>query len=140
MKLKPLCLVAAIALAGCSDGGGGSSSPPATTAVSGGGVKGPLANAEVNAYALDTSAADLRGALLGSGSTNAAAAITGLSIPAATTGPVLVEVTADGDTVDLTTGVAPVITRMATVRDAADIGANTYATPLTTMVVEVARL
>lgn len=148
MKLKPLCLAVAVAITGCGGGGGGSSSSPSTpaptptptTTLSGSAVKGPLVNATVRAYALDTSAADLKGALLDSGSTDAQAAITGLAIASSTTGPVLLEILADSDTVDLTTGVAPVITRMVTVRDAADLmNGDAYATPLTTMVVELAR-
>ena len=146
MKLKPLCLAVAVAITGCGGGGGGSSSSPSTptptptTTLSGSAVKGPLVNATVRAYALDTSATDLKGTLLDSGSTNAQAAITGLAIPSSTTGPVLLEILADSDTVDLTTGAAPVITRMVTVRDAADLmSGDAYATPLTTMVVELAR-
>ena len=146
MKLKPLCLAVAVAITGCGGGGGGSSSsspaptPTPTTSLSGSAVKGPLVNASVRAYALDTSAADLKGDLLDSGSTNAQAAITGLAIATSTTGPVLLEILADADTVDLTTGAAPVITRMVTVRDAAELmSGNAYATPLTTMVVELAR-
>ena len=145
MKIKPLCLAVAVAMTGCG-GGGGSGSPPAapaspsTTSLSGSAVKGPLVNAVVRAYSLDTSAADLKGDLLGSGSTNSQAALTGLAIASSTTGPVLLEIVADGDTVDLTTGAAPVITRMTTVRDAALLMAgDVYATPLTTMVVELAR-
>ena len=144
MKLKPLCLAVAVAMTGCGGGGGGggssssssSSTPsaPATTSVSGGAVKGPLVNAVVRAYALDTSAADLKGSLLDSGTTNAQAAISGLAIASSTTGPVLLEIVADADTTDLTTGAAPVITRMVTVRDAADLmSGDAYATPLTTM-------
>ncbi|RLT92099.1 thrombospondin type 3 repeat-containing protein [Ketobacter sp.] len=146
MKLKPLCLAVAVAMTGCGGGGGGGSSssssptPTPTTSVSGSAVKGPLVNATVRAYALDTSAADLKGSLLDSGSTNEQAAITGLAIASSTTGPVLLEIVADADTVDLTTGVAPVITRMVTVRDAADLmSGNAYATPLTTLVVDLAR-
>jgi len=147
MKLKPLCLAVAVVMTGCGGGGGGDSkstsptiTPEPTTTLSGSAVKGPLVNAVVRAYALDTGAADLKGTLLGSGSTDAQAAISGLAIPAASSGPVLLEILADVDTVDLTTGATPVITRMVTVRDAAELMAGkVYATPLTTMVVELAR-
>lgn len=143
MKFKFLSLALAVALTGCGGGSSGSSSPsvPAKTSVSGSGVKGPLAGAVVKVYQLNAGVADLKGNLLGTGATNSQAAITGLSIASAITGPLLVEFTADADTTDITTNAAPVITRMTTVRDAALLtgGAAIYATPLSTLAVDLAQ-
>lgn len=140
-------LAMAVAIAGCGDsggssGGGGSGTPPAAkgAALSGTAVKGPMANAAVAVYQLDSNAAGGKGALLDEGSTNGTAAFTGVVIPEGTTGQVLIEVRADSDTTDLTTGLAPVITRLVSVADAADLsgGASLYPTPLSTMVVKMA--
>ncbi len=141
--LLPLLLVA-----GC--GGGSSStrqttpppSPPPVVQVPllGGGVKGPLASASVAIFAIDTTASDWKGAQIDTGETDATAAITDLEIPDTTSGPVLLEFTADADTLDITTGAAPVLTVMRTVVDASRVtaGDSIYGSPLTTLAVEVA--
>lgn len=112
-------------------------------ALHGGAVKGPLAYATVRAYAFDASADGFKGAQLGNdGSTNANAAITDLLIPLNATTPFIVEVTADADTVDLALpeGVAPALTvmRTAVTTQMQGAGEPLYATPLTTMALEVA--
>lgn len=120
-------------------GNGGITLPPVS--VSGSGVKGPLANASVSAYRVDTSTTDLQGALLGSGSTDATARIAGLSIPQDGSGMILLEFTADDDTVDIASGSAPVYSRLVTVVDTTRLvaGNPVYATPLTTMAVDLAQ-
>lgn len=139
-----LLVFAAILLGGCSGGSGGDSTPGAeapASAVAGAGVKGPLAWAVVNLYQVDLSATDLKGSLLDQGNTDAAAAIQGLALPAGTSGLVLVEVVADADTIDITSGAYPVLDTLYTVVDAQRIidGEAVYATPLTTMAVKLAR-
>ncbi|MCK5888136.1 MAG: hypothetical protein KAG70_16775, partial [Alcanivorax sp.] len=101
---------------------------------------GPLANAAVTLYQLDVNAQDGAGPQLDTGATDARAAFTGVSIPEGATGEVLVEVRADGDTVDLTTDQAPVITRLLSVTsvEAVAAGETNYPTPLSTLVVNMA--
>ena len=132
-------------VAGC---GGGSSSPgvspppppPVQIAVLGAGVKGPLAGAQVVVFSIDEAASDWKGAEIDAGETDNAAAIIDLEIPETITGLVLLEFTADSDTIDITTGVAPALAVVRTIVDASriSIGDSIYATPLTTMAIDVA--
>lgn len=141
MKFFPLgtSLAAAVLLTACGGGGGGSD-PISSTEVRGSGVKGPLADAGVTLYRLDPSDPLGHGAVLDTGRTDAQAAITGLSLGGDVQGPLLVEVVADAKTLDLTTGKAPVITRLVTVQDAATLRGSgaVYPTPLSTMAVDLA--
>ena len=113
-------------------------SPPLS--VNGAAIKGPLVNANVSAYQIDPAAADLKGALLGDGETDASAQIVGLEIDSSTTGYILLEFTADADTVDLTTGAAPVLDSLVTFASMDRISADEsiYATALTTLAMEIA--
>lgn len=142
MRLKWPLLLCAVALAGC-DGDGDGLIPQQDTQVelSGAGVKGPMANAAVEVFELDPAAMDLRGASIATGSTNANARIEGLSLPDDVGGSLLIVFSVDDDTIDLTTGDAPVIAPLTNVRPASAIlaGAPFYATPLTTMAVKLAR-
>jgi hypothetical protein len=84
-----ICL---LGLTACGGGGGGGSdddtSPtPTSRSVSGGGVKGPLANAVVTVYAVDPTRADFKGATVATATTNASAAIVGLALPFPVTPP-----------------------------------------------------
>ncbi len=126
-------------LVACSGGGGGGELATGTT-ISGGGVKGPMANATVTVYAFDSSQPGFKGNAVGSGSTDAKAAITGLSLPFPLNPPYILEFTANAGTTDITTGQAPVITTLRTVITQAllDKGEQIYATPLTTMAVDLA--
>jgi len=135
-----------------SGGGGGSdddepvTTTPTTTpttsskAISGGGVKGPLANAIVTVYAFDSTKAGFKGATVATATTDASAAIVGLALPFPVTAPYILEFTSDAGTTDITTGAAPVISTMRTVITQAllDSGEQIYATPLTTMAVDIA--
>ena len=137
-RILPTLLLSA-ALAACGGSSGGSDSGSGSTSLSGAGVKGPLAGAVVNAHAFDGSAEDFKGALLDDGETTANAAISGVTIPADHSGAVVIEVVADADTVDLTTGAAPVITRLLTVVDSADLdAASIYPSPLPTVAFRLA--
>ncbi|MEX1669642.1 thrombospondin type 3 repeat-containing protein [Zhongshania guokunii] len=127
------------AVSACGGGGGGGSPANPSTSIQGAGVKGPLANASINAYAFDANGTDLFGSLLGAGTTNAGAAITGLSIPASHSGAVILEVLADDDTIDITTGSAPTIKRFLTVIDVSDVNSSSvYLSPLTTIAYRLA--
>jgi len=130
----------AIVLTACfGGGGGGGSSAPTSQSVGGGGVKGPLANAVVTAYAFDATAAGFRGAVIDTGTTDDSAKITGLALTLPLAPPYILEFTTVAGTTDITTGVAPVITTMRTVLTQAllDNGEDIYATPLTTMATDL---
>ena len=142
--VRPLILlILTVALSACGGGGGGGTAPaaaPAGGAIAGGGVKGPLANAIVTVYLYDATQPGFKGAVVATGSTNAAAAITGLSLPLPVTPPYIMEFSSGAGTTDITTGLAPVITTLRTVITQAllDTGEQIYATPLTTMAVDLA--
>ena len=129
-------------LTGCGGGGGGSSTPPAETSrdITGGGVKGPLANAVVTVYAFDASQPGFKGAVVATAATDNSAAITGLSLPLPLAPPYVMEFTSNASTTDITTGMAPVIGTLRTVitQTLLDTGEHLYATPLTTMAVDIA--
>jgi len=127
------------AVSACGGGGGGGSSANSAASIGGAGVKGPLANASINAYAFDANSIDLLGALLGSGSTNDSAAITDLSIPASHRGAVILEISADEYTVDISTGTVPIIKRLLTVINVSDASLDdVYLSPLTTIAYRLA--
>ncbi len=134
--LLPLLLVAA-----CGGGADIPNSTPVTqVSLAGGGVKGPLADAQVSVFSIEETAADWKGAELDSGTTDSTAAIVDVQIPETISGLVLLEFAADSATVDITTGSAPVISVMRTVVDASRIAAGdlVYASPLTTLAVDIA--
>ena len=150
-----ILLLAALAfLVTACGGGGGGSTPPANNEqdVSGGGVKGPLANANVSFYEFDANFSNFQAAAASSsGTTNDQAKFVGVTLGSGSTAPkppyILVfnaraadPATNDPGTTDLTTGAAPVIQNLKTVvtQEMLDSGANLYATPLTTMAVDMA--
>ncbi len=133
-------------LAACGGGGGdagsGSTLPQSAerVAITGAGIKGPLAFANVQVFALDPAHDGLYDpqAPLATATTNAYAQITGLTVPA-TTQPPYVLVVDGGSAVDQNTGQAPVISKLYTVitRAALDSGRPVYATPYTTLAYEM---
>ena len=129
-------------LSACGGGGGGSSTPPppATQTVTGGGVKGPLANAIITAYVFDPSQPGFKGTVVGTGTTDTSSAISGLSLPLPLTPPYILEFTSTASTTDITTGQPPVITTLRTVLTQVllNTGEQIYATPLTTMATDIA--
>ena len=138
----PIAALAAL-LAACGGGGGGGTS---TLTVSGAAVKGPLANAEVTAYALDSRFAGFfdPDSPVAEGVTDAQAALSGLALPLPLTPPYILVFTGNNTTVDLTTGSPPTITTLRTVLTAEALSAlqagneKVYATPLTTLVTDLA--
>lgn len=122
-------------------GGGGEPEPePSSYSVSGSGVKGPLANAVINLYRLDVTAQDLAGEQIAAGTTNTQAQIEGITVTDPS-GDFLMEFLADDDTIDLTTGTVPVLTRLTTIVDAERFAAEDriYATPLTTLALNLGK-
>lgn len=139
------CLTIAISsllLTACGDGGGSSSgSDDPSVTVTGAGVKGPMAGADVRLYALNLSSPDLRGNLISSATTDATSFVSGLTLPSSYAGEqLLVEFSANDTTTDINTGTAPIITSLVNVIDADALinGASVYVTPLTTMAVKLA--
>jgi len=129
-------------LSACS--GGGSSEPPTTSTpqvITGGGVKGPLANAVVTVYAFDAAQPGFKGAVIDAASTDNSAAIVGLALPVPLNPPYIMELTATvGTTTDISTGQFPVISTLRTVitQSLLDTGEQIYATPLTSMASDIA--
>lgn len=134
-------------LSGCSGGGSSSTAtgvtltqPDPTTPVSGGGVKGPLVSASASLYLLDLAATDLKGILVSSGSTTETAALQGITISAGAQDTFLLEITADDDTIDLSSGVAPILTVYRTLVSADSIrSGGVFATPVTTLALALAQ-
>ncbi|WP_199768045.1 thrombospondin type 3 repeat-containing protein [Ketobacter alkanivorans] len=158
--LSCFLIVFASVIAACSDGGSGSSGASTeggsvSASLSGGGVDGPLANAMVTLYTIDTSVEDFKGQVLGEGTTDTRARINGIDKPAATDAPYLLEFTADTDTRDLTacsdddtSGTIEVLTeclqpvvgtlRTVVTADMLNSDRPVYATLLTTMATDIA--
>jgi len=139
-SLTPIALGISLALSGCGGSSGGSD--PTGLSIAGGSIKGPLANANVAVYpiTLGATVGIDRTTAIATGSTNSQAQITGLNIPAGTTGPLLLEFTATDLTTDLMTGGAPTVQTMRTVVTSADIAANRtryYGSLLTTMATDI---
>jgi len=107
-------------------------------AVNGAGVKGPLINANVTAYQIDTAQVDLKGDIVARGSSNTSANLQ-LSIPEnlSNNGPFLIEYT-DGTEIN---GEMPVIESLSTIITSQQLLAGTpvYATPLSTFAIGHAR-
>jgi hypothetical protein len=101
-----------------------------------------MAFATVNAYELDPAAPGFKGAVAGTGETDISAKITGLSIQEPLNPPYILEITADDDTVDITTGKFPVITVMRTLmtEEMLTSGKPIYGTPITSLVINLAIL
>lgn len=136
-----LCLLSITACSGgSSDGGSETEDEPTDVQTLGGNAtKGPLANAEVAVFELDTSAEDLLGAEIASGVTDDQANIV-VDLPVDTEGLLVVTVTANTGTTDLTTEQPPVLTRLSTIAVASEWlgGQPVYATPLSHMAVRIA--
>ena len=149
--LVALCFLASVILVGCGgggadDGGGGGNPPgnppppPPPVSLSGGGIKGPLARAPLAFYEFDGNNSDFQASIAAAtGVTDDQAAFDGVLVPAPNP-PYFLVFTANQNTIDLTTGMAPVISRMKTVvtQDMLSQGYPIYATPLTTIAVDLA--
>jgi len=134
-----------LVLAACGGGSNSNSGPTAPETgnlISVFGSDGPMAGADVAVYGLQAYLDDSDTAenlLAAAATTDAVTALADdleLSLDAGT-GPFVVVVTANGDTIDLSTGVAPVISEVTTIV-ASLTDARVYATPLTTLAVALA--
>ncbi len=137
----PLAGILSLSLMACGGGGGGDDGggpPPSATTVHGSGVKGPMANALVRVYNVDPGEANGMGDVIDQGETDAQARFVGIEVPTAHTGPFIVEVVADSDTIDLMTGAAPVITTLRTLVSRQQLSNPFYPSPLTTMALTLA--
>jgi len=149
------CSLLLLTLVACGGGGGGGNTNLDTSAnnftqgqltapvqLNGGGIKGPLAHAEVHIYNIDTRFANFFDPAnpIATGITDANAAIQSLSLPAGTTLPLVLEVDGTNST-DLITDQAPVLRKLVTVITRTQIEARVpiYATPLSTMTYLVAK-
>ncbi|MFV2055463.1 MAG: thrombospondin type 3 repeat-containing protein [Thiohalomonadales bacterium] len=122
-------------------GGGGGGQPDPTTSLSGGGVKGPLANAAFSFYEFDPVFINFQASTAAiSGTTDAQARFTETILTADIKPPYIVVFQADANTIDLMTNAAPIISSMKTVvtQEMLDSGKGLYATPLTSMAVDIA--
>ncbi len=164
---KSLALVFSVILfvSACSNGGSssGKSDPvieqdPDEISVTGSAVKGPMALADLTLYDIDVNDPDLKGIVIGTGTTDEEAQFQDLVINGRRdTQRFLLEVTSNADTVDLATCIvpgdlstcsAPAISTLRTIIsmpsndgniDPADkVVPTTYATPLSTFAVDVA--
>lgn len=138
--LAGLCAI--VLLTGC---GGDDSTPETDTEVvqiSGAGIKGPLAFADVKIYKLDPSYPDFydKASPISVAITNQYAEINGLSVPRKIKPPYIL--TIDGSNgVDLNTGKPPIIDTLITVITDDMLSSNRpiFATPLTTLAFHMAR-
>jgi len=145
-----LLVVGFALLAACGGGSGGGSSTASTKQVSqpqlfiaGAGIKGPLAFASVELFALDTRFGELYepGYPIAAAATDAYAQIAGLAVPVDIAPPYVLVI--DGtNAIDLNTGMAPVIRKMVTVitQESLNSGKPVYATPYTTLAYQMLKL
>ena len=111
--------------------------------IAGGGVKGPLAFASVELYALNPAFDELYNpnAPLAAATTNAYAEISGLPVPADVPPPYVLVI--DGtNAIDRNTDVAPVIHKLVTIitQEALNAGRPVFATPYTTLAYNMLKL
>ncbi|BCD96532.1 hypothetical protein [Marinagarivorans cellulosilyticus] len=156
MKLPFLACFIISFLSACGDGGSDASNdngnvssgnndndnPSSATefSLSGSAVKGPLAQAQISIYAMDLSTASAKGNLLARGTTNDQAQIVDLSLTGELSGWYLIEYSITDNTIDINTGVSPIFNELISAVNAAHIESAKplYATPLTTMAVNLA--
>ena len=139
--IKSLIILGTLTLlSGCWLDSNSSAETATSRSIQGAGVKGPLANAVVNVYTYDATQAGLKGSVAATASTDASSAISGLALPFPLNPPYIIEFTSDAGTTDVTTGMAPVIGTLRSVitQSMLDQGEQIYASPLTTMAVDIA--
>jgi Leucine-rich repeat (LRR) protein len=112
---------------------------PVEVNITGSAVKGPLAFAQVNIYAIDPTQPNFVGAVVGTGNTNAASQIENLSLSFPLSPPYILEISSIDGTIDITTGQYPVIEVMKTLLtdEMLSGGKQVFATPLTDMTVSL---
>ncbi|WP_445359972.1 PQQ-binding-like beta-propeller repeat protein [Microbulbifer sp. EKSA005] len=141
--------LAAVLLIGCGGGGSSDSSPepdptpipPVTYSLSGAAVKGPLSFAAYKIHEVSFEAEDLKGDVVASGETTELGEFTEESLDLPGNGYYLIEFLASDATIDLTTGMAPILPSLSTIveSEALEKSQDIFATPLTTIVVDLIR-
>lgn len=148
------CAALSLGLTACGGGGGGGggNAEPTSQTLKGGAVDGPVTNADVAVYGLSFgTGVTVDATAIDTGTTDGNAKITGLALPFPLNPPYILEFSANADTLDLSTCVdpanptvdtcyAPIISTMKTVITSEMLAnnSNIYATPLTTMAVNIA--
>jgi hypothetical protein len=148
------CAALSLGLSACSGGGGGGggNAAPTSQTLKGGAVDGPVTNADVAVYGLSFgTGVTVDSTAIDTGTTDGNAKITGLALPFPLNPPYVLEFSANADTLDLSTCVdpanptaatcyPPIISTMKTVITSEMLAnnSNIYATPLTTMAVNIA--
>lgn len=142
-------------LSACGGGGGGGAgnsgestpdtTPPPTTAgyaLTGNAVKGPLKFARVSVFAVEYTSPLLKGALVTRGQTNTTGAFQDIEFESTGADYYLIEIDATAETVDISTGTAPIIGKLKTVVSAQALEEQrpVFATISTTLAVEMIRL
>ena len=138
-------LFSAIIAVGC--GSDNTNNTPSTDSesvqITGAGIKGPLAFADVKIYKLDSSIPDYheKTSPISVAITNQYAEITELTVPRKIKPPYILTINGSNG-IDLNTGVAPVVTTLITVVTDDMLASNRpiFATPLTTLAFHIARL
>lgn len=127
-------------LNGCSWDSGSNNDTTSSRNIEGAGVKGPLANAIVNVYAFDATKPYFKGDVAATVATDDSSALVGLTSSSLGNPPYIIEFTSDAGTTDITTGMLPVIGTMRSVitQTKLDNKDKIYASPLTTMAVDIA--
>ncbi|BBM04122.1 hypothetical protein GL2_41960 [Microbulbifer sp. GL-2] len=148
-NLKLILAGLTVALLGCGGGGGSDSSPepeppappPVTYSLSGAAVKGPLSFATYKIHEVSFEAEDLKGDVVTRGETTELGKFTEVGLDLPGNGYYLIEFLAGDATVDLTTGMAPILPSLSTIveSEALEKSKDIFATPLTTIVVDLIR-
>lgn len=128
-------------LAACGGSDDGVSNEPGISyRIEGAAVKGPLANASVHIYSVDLSNQDFKGDLIAIASTDDSAQIDNLALTPPLEPFYILEFSANAQTRDINTGVAPLVPVLRTVVTEAMLtdGQFIYATLLTTMATDIA--
>ncbi|OUS29016.1 hypothetical protein A9Q99_10415 [Gammaproteobacteria bacterium 45_16_T64] len=143
MKYTLLCLAGIMCLGLTACGGGGSSGDGSgdssggagldTVSITGGVIDGPIAYANIAVHHFTAGAI---GEQVGTAGTDANGAITGLNV-VADDAPFILIATTDGDSIDVTTGIAPVISELKTILMSVN-DTPIYATPLTSIASDIA--
>ena len=140
------CLFPVFALNACIGSGSDSTDSARTTSgarlINAGGIKGPLAHADLRIYAFDPAFPDMYNpnAPIAVAITDQFAQVSGLSVSGDTAPPYILTI-GGSQAIDLDTGMPPVIETLTTVITSKMLAENktVYATPLTTLAYQMAR-
>jgi len=140
VKIVLLFIIIIITISACGVGDNNSkleNSTDTNVLLTGEAVKGPLANADINVYRVDPNTSSFFGELAATGQTNEKAQFINLSIPKPLDEFYFIDVIANSNTIDLSTGKAPFFTKLNGIvtNDQLEAGTSISVTPLTTIAV-----